>query len=284
MEILKTILISAIQGVTEFLPVSSSGHIVLFKSILGLDIDATFDVFIHMGTLIAVLVFYRNEIYDLIRGLFAKKIDSDLFGKNIERKDILRIWALFIIATIPGGIVGIFLEKPLDLDPSSMQNWMFLLLMGLFMITGIFLLSTMFIKNNNKNIKDMNVMNAITIGIFQAFAILPGISRSGSTITASFYTGLNKRDAAGFSFILSIPLIGAAFLLKVFKLIQSQEIADIKLIGILLIGMIVSFIFGYISLRLLINLLKKGKFWVFSLYLIIPSVISLILWLTWKTN
>ena len=287
MEILKAIFIAIVQGITEFLPISSSGHIFLLKNILNLEIDATFDVVIHMGTLMAVIAIYRIEIKELLTGLFKKSIDSKFFGNNFARKDVIKIWLLFIIATIPAGIVGIFLEKHLDLEPSSKQNWMFLVLACCFILTGVLLFSTYFIGKKSssspaatKKIKEMSFFNAVIIGLFQSFAILPGISRSGTTITAALYTKLNSKDAARFSFLLSIPLITAAFLLKVFKLIQTPKAADIQFIAILSIGMIVSFIVGYISLKLLINMIQKGKFWLFSLYMIVPTIVSVVLAIT----
>lgn len=283
MDILKTIFISIIQGITEFLPISSSGHIFLLKKIFNLELNATFDVVTHVGTLFAVIIIYFKEIKELSSGLLFKSIDSKYFGDNLIRSDYFRIFLLFIIATIPGGVAGLFLEKPLDIEPSSTKNWMFLILANCFLITMIFLISTYFIKNKKhdkvKRIIDLSYLNALFIGIFQAIAILPGVSRSGSTITAALHSKLNKNDSARFSFILSIPLIIAAFLLKLVKLIQSNEIADIKTMKLLIIALITSFLAGYISLKFLIKIIQKGKVWIFSLYLIIPIIVSCILYL-----
>lgn len=283
MEFLKTIFISIIQGITEFLPVSSSGHIFLLKNIMKLEIDATFDIVIHMGTLIAVIIIYFKEIKELISGLMFKSINSKYLGNNLTRNDFFKIAFLFIIATIPGGIAGLFLEKPLDVEPSNTKSWMFLILGFCFLITAILLLSNYLINNNkvtkNKSIKEINILNAIFIGLFQALAILPGISRSGSTITAALHTKLNREDAAKFSFLLSIPIIAAAFFLKLAKFIQTKEFADIHTMKLLIIALIVSFISGYFSLRFLIKLIKKGKLWFFSIYLVAPIIISIVLWI-----
>ncbi len=284
MEILKAIIISIIQGISEFLPISSSGHIFLLKKIMNLNIDATFDVIIHMGTLIAVIIVFFQEIKELILGLFSKSINSKYLGDNLTRNDFIKILLLFIIATIPGGISGIFLEKSLDIEPSSTKNWMFLILALCFFITAMFLLSINFINKNNNNIKfkpikNLSFLNALFIGFFQSIAVLPGISRSGSTITASLHTKLNRENASKFSFILSIPLILAAFSLKIFKLIQSSEIADISTMKLLIISLIVSFISGYFSLKFLLKIIKKGKLWIFSIYLAAPIITSIFLWL-----
>lgn len=278
METLKVIIISIVQGITEFLPVSSSGHILLLKNLLNLEIDMTFDIAIHMGTLIAVVIFFRKEIMELIKGVFADKIESQLFKATLYRKDVLKIWGLFIVATIPGGLAGLFLEKRLDWTPSTMPGVFFFILAALFLATGGFLLLTLVIKRKKTtDIVNMNFLQAFFIGCFQALAILPGISRSGSTISASLYSGLNKEDTGRFSFLLSIPLILAAFLLKVVKMFENRMIYDFQYIFNLVIGLIVSAIIGYISLKCLISMIRKGKIWFFSLYLIVPITISVIL-------
>ena len=284
MELLKIIFISIIQGITEFLPISSSGHIFLLKNITGLDIDATFDIVIHMGTLFAVLIIYFQEIKELLSGLIFKSINSKYLGNNLTRTDFFKIAFLFIIATIPAGITGLILEEHLDIEPSNTKNWMFLILGFCFFITALLLLSNYFFKTNKKEIKyksinELSFLNALFIGLFQSLAVLPGISRSGSTITATLHTKLNREYVAKFSFILSIPIIFAAFLLKLVKLIQTKEIADIHTMKLLTIGLIVSFISGYFSLKFLISLIKKEKLWIFSIYLLAPITVSILLWI-----
>jgi len=280
MDIIKTIFIAIVQGVTEFLPISSSGHIILFKNLFDLDLDSTFDVFLHLGTLLAVFVVFISEIKELVFGLFQKKISSKLFGSSLERKNILKIWLLFLIATIPAGLSGFFLEDILDIEPSSTNKLMFLILASLFFINAVILLSTFYIKSKNKekNIKDLSFLEALYIGCFQAIAVLPGISRSGSTVTGSIHINLNRKDAGRFSFLLSIPVILAAFLLKLFKLINSPIPTDNHYILLLIIGVIVSFISGLIALKLLLKIIEKGKFWVFSIYMIIPVITSIVLY------
>ena len=151
MELIKVIFISIVQGITEFLPVSSSGHIFLLKNILYLEMNAVFDVVIHMGTLLAVVIFFYKDIKEFVLGLFKRNINSTVFGNNLKRKNYIYIFILFIIATIPGGIAGLLLNDPLDVEPSNTKSWMFLLLALFFCITALFLISTHFILKQNKN-------------------------------------------------------------------------------------------------------------------------------------
>ncbi len=278
MEILKVIIISIIHGVSEFLPVSSSGHIFLLKKLFNLDIGNSFDVFLHMGSLIAVIIFFRIEIYDLIKGLFKTKIDSKIFGNNLERKNIIKIWILFILATIPGAIAGVFLDKYIDIQPSSAGKMYFLILSGCFLLTAILLISISALKFKKElKITELSFIKAIFIGVFQAIGILPGISRSGITLTGSLYSGLNRNDSSRFAFMMSIPIITGASLFKFFKLIQTHELSDINIIIFILTGMLVSFVVGYFSLKFLIKIIQKGRLWFFSIYLTIPIIICLIL-------
>jgi len=280
LELLKAVVISIIQGITEFLPISSSGHIFLLKNILKLEQGLFFDIVIHLGTLLAVIIFFRIEIYELIYGLFKKESNLKMFGDNLKWIDVLKIWLLFIIATIPAVIAGLFLNDFFDIKPSETQKWHFLFIAGTFTFTAVLLFSTYFIKNNNNKIKNTSIIKALIIGLFQAIAILPGVSRSGSTITAGKYVGLEEKDAARFSFLMSIPVILGAFILELFNLIENLKIADIKNnILLLIISFITSFIIGYLSLIFLIKILVKRKFWIFSIYLIIPVIISVILWI-----
>ncbi|MBN2545501.1 MAG: undecaprenyl-diphosphate phosphatase [Spirochaetes bacterium] len=283
---IKALLVSIIQGFTEFLPISSSGHIFLSKFIINLDIDATFDVILHLGSLFAVIIFYRIEIYELIAGLFKKNIQSKLFNADLSKALVLKIWLLFIIATIPAVIAGYFLEDFFDFEPSSTPKWYFLLLGSCFLLTAFFLILTKFIKKNNKKLVELSILDSLIIGIFQAIGVLYGVSRSGSTISSALYLKVNRVDAARFSFLLSIPLIIGASLLKIFKLIKNFKSDEILMMSgsnyflIMLIGIIGAFISGFIALKLLIKLIKTGKFWIFSIYLIIPIAVCLYFYLT----
>lgn len=278
MELLKVVFISIIQGIAEFLPISSSGHILLFKRLLGLDFDISFDLTIHFGTLLAVILVYRNDIAELIKGLFCKEIESKTFGRTLKRSEVCRIYLVFIIATIPAGIAGLLLKDIIDNHFVISNSKIFFLLAAFFIYTAIILIFSNRIKKENTVLIDkMSIKQALTIGIFQAIAVLPGVSRSGSTISGALFSGVDKNDAGRFSFLLSIPLILAAFLLEIKDLITGELVLASGAILSYSVGLVVSFAVGYISLKLLLKMIQKGKIGFFAFYLIVPAVISIIL-------
>ena len=262
MELLKVIFISIIQGIAEFLPISSSGHILLFKRLLGLDFDISFDLTIHFGTLLAVVLVYRHDIAELIKGLFCKEIESKTFGRTLKRNEVCRIYLVFIIATIPAGVAGLLLKDVIN-DHFAIGNSKIFFLLALFFIyTAVILILSNRVKKENTALIDK---------------ILPGISRSGSTISGALFCGVDKNDAGRFSFLLSIPLILAAFLLEIKDLITGELVLASGAILSYLVGLIVSFAVGYISLKLLLKMIQKGKMGFFAFYLVIPAIISIVL-------
>ncbi|MBR3732473.1 MAG: undecaprenyl-diphosphate phosphatase [Spirochaetales bacterium] len=279
MEILKATLIAVIQGITEFLPISSSGHIILMKQLLGFEIDSNlFDIVVHFGTLISVVIFFRVEIAELICGVFRRQTDSKLFNKTFSQSDILKIWLYMIIAIIPAGIVGLLLDDFLDTKFTELGNVRFIILGCLFAVTAVILLSTKFIKSSkNTNLYEISWVQALLVGVAQAFAVLPGISRSGTTITAGIAVGMNKEDAGRFSFLLSIPVIAAAFMLKILKL-ALNGVSEAVNIPLLITALAVSALVGFFALKFLFKILSSKRFWVFSIYMIVPIVVSFVLY------
>jgi len=280
MDIIKAIVISIVQGITEFLPISSSGHILLLKRLFDFEVnDNTFDIVIHFGTTIAVIIYFRREIYELIKALFVEKINSALFEKVILRKDAVKLWICMIVANIPAVIVGIFFDEYLETVFGALGRIVFLILSGLFFYTAILLFSTNVLHNKkNKDFFSISYFDAVIIGIFQAIAVTPGISRSGSTISSATFMGVESKDAGRFSFLISIPLILGAFLFKVIKNLKIDNFTDNNNVLIMIIGFIVSFITGYGALKALFNIIKKGKFWAFGVYMIIPIAVSLLIY------
>ncbi len=279
MDLIKAIIISFVQGVTEFLPISSSGHIMLFKEIFNFEVESNlFDIVVHFGTLIAVVIFFWQEITELVCGVFTKQTNSKLFKTTLERNQIFKIWGMIIVGIIPAGVVGLLLDDFLDKKIPTLGNIRFLMLGCFFIITGCILLSTRFVKTKSSvRLYQMTFVQALYVGISQAFAILPGISRSGTTISAGVVAGIDKEDAGRFSFILSIPIIAAAFLLKILKILIKGEAVAQTGFGTLAVSMVVSAIVGYFALKVLFKILSSSKFWIFSIYMVIPAVTSFVL-------
>lgn len=246
----EAILLGIIQGLTEFLPVSSSGHLVIAQTLLGIDEEVLiFDVFVHVGTLVAVFTAYWKDIWAVLRRPFCK------------------FTGLIIIACIPTGIMGLCLDDIFSLAFSSV-----VVVACALIVTGIILIISDSFKGT-KTINDMNVGNALLVGFCQGCAITPGLSRSGSTIFGALCGGLKRSEAAKFSFIVSIPVILAA---------AAKEVFDAAGEGLLTIewtyylGAVVAAISGYFAIRFFIHLLEKHSLKYFSFYCWIIAAIVLV--------
>ncbi len=240
------ILIGVVQGLTEFLPISSSGHVVLFGSFFELDNLLLISVVAHVGTLFAVLFCYRKRIFELVR--------------QIKNKTNLNL----IIATIPTIIIVLLFNKFLE-DNFSTKT----LIWG-FLLSAILLVIADFKKESSKPVTKKT---ALYMGLAQGLALLPGISRSGSTLVAGLLAGANKEEVLDFSFLMSIPIIIASAVYESFKLFSAQ--ITVNWLGIFLV-MITSFIFGIISIKLMLKLVKKNRLYYFSIYLIVLSLVILL--------
>jgi len=271
MEILKSIILGIIQGITEFLPVSSSGHLAIMHKILKFDMENNlfFDTTLHFGTLIAVIFFYRKDILSIILSFYkvVKNYEKTTSLKdNFYKDNNSKLGIFIIIAMIPTGIIGILLK---DYVEKFAEN---LLFVGTaLIITSIFLTIYELKKNSNKSIEKFAVKDAVIIGIMQGAAVFPGISRSGSTIATGKILGLEKELAANYSFLISIPAVLGAFLLQLKDLFQGEINIDISLF---IIGFITSFISGYFSLKFLIWLIKKSGLKIFAVYCFLIGIIA----------
>jgi len=245
MSILEAIILGIIQGVAEFLPISSSGHLALAQQLFGIE-EATlaFDVLLHVGTLIPVCVIYRREIWKLIRNPFQKTT------------------LLLIVGTIPAVIAALLFGDAIE----TLLRSMIFLAIG-FAITGVVLLIADNIRAGEKEERDITVVDALVIGCAQGVAILPAISRSGSTISSSLLRGLNRETAARFSFLLSIPAILGAAVLHMKDLFSGVDVfAGIPLASIV-VGFLVAMLSGYLAIQFMLKLIQKAKLKVFSIYL-----------------
>jgi undecaprenyl-diphosphatase len=240
----QAILLGVLQGLTEFLPVSSSGHLVLAQAILKVkQPGVSFEVLLHLGTLLAVLVYFRARITCLIKAVF----DSSM---KKERTVI----GFLVIGTIPAGLAGLtlkdFFEQAFS-DP--------LITSVMLIVTGMILLSTRFRKAGEKKV---GLLSAVIMGIGQAAAIMPGVSRSGTTIAAGIMSGVDPSEAAEFSFLLAIPAILGAVVLQASELAQ----VDSSLVVPYAIGTVFSFLLGLAAIYMVLAVVRQGKFDYFAYY------------------
>lgn len=254
MSIWQAIVLGAVQGFAEFLPISSSGHLILIQHWFGIEEGATFNsIMLHIGTLIPVIVVLWKEII----ALFKKPFNKMLY---------------LIIATVPAGIVGIMFELFIDLDELFAAHiW---LLAITFMLTATELL---FAERRAKTVEMLNPINSKTsfiMGCGQAVGVFPGLSRSGTTTTFGTIGKVDKDSNAAFTFLMSIPIILAAALLQIFKGVKDGfgEIAVVPL----LFGMVTAAVTGYIAIKFMLNIIKKANYKWFSLYLVIISIATVI--------
>lgn len=246
--LIQAIILSIIQGITEWFPVSSSGHLALFQNFFGFQ-NFSFDVFLHLASVLAVFFIFWKDIIEIIK---------------INNKEKIKYLFYLFIALIPAIFVGFFLK---DFIENSFSNMIFL---GFFfMISGMIIYSTKFAAEKKEKI---NFSDSIFIGIFQAIAIFPGISRSGFTISSGLFRGIKKKEAIKFSFLLSIPIILGAFVLEAKDLILSK--IDYSL---LIISFIVTLIVSLFTIRILIKIIQSDKFYFFGIYNFILGIFVLIL-------
>lgn len=262
-EILKYIFIAFVQGVAEILPISSSGHITLASEIVNINPSLTLSIFLHAGSLIAVIVYYAKDLWKMIKNLFLYIFKKDRSEEAIKYSKLV---LMLIIATIPAGLVGVFLKDIID---RIFQDNIFL---GIdFLITAIILFVIGRINYDRKT-KDMNILDAFIVGLFQAVGVLPGISRSGITISGLKTRKFNNEDSANFAFLMFIPISAGSFLVEVYDLIKEPSTFDSSLAVPYLIGIVVAGVVTYFALKLLLKVIKKGKLWYFSIYLLILGI------------
>lgn len=266
MDYLKMIILGIIQGISEFLPISSSGHLAVLQRLLGFEEPGLFIAqMLHFGTFLSVLFVFRKDVINLIIEFL--NLIKNIFGKNKTAINPSQKVALYIIlASIPTVIIALLFE---DTFAAFYSNMKFISVM--FLITAAMLYATDHFKPY-KEIHQVNMFGPIGIGLVQGMAILPGISRSGSTIFAGTSIDIKKSEAARFSFLLSLPATFGAFLFGVMDVVKSGAEASFSIP--LVIGVIISFIVGVISLKFLLDLVNKNKLKYFSIYLIIISIIT----------
>lgn len=263
--LLLIVLLAAVQGVTEFLPVSSSGHLVILGKLSGLDAESNqmLGIFMHAGSLGAIVVFY----FKLLCGFF--------------RRDQLHLMLMIIAGSVPAGIAGVALKLTGGADflfDSPLVTGMAMLITGMLLrLTGKKNLVPD--QENAVSVKEISLRQALTIGLVQMAAILPGISRSGSTIAAGLFCGVKREDAAAFSFLLALPAIAGATLIEIVGLIKAPEMLENHGTPIMhiIVAVLVAFLVSLGSLTLVVNVVKKSRLSAFSWYLFAVGI-AVIIW------
>lgn len=271
MNLLQSIILGITQGLTEFLPVSSSGHLVLLQNIFGInEPELLFDICLHLGTLLAVVVVFMNEIRSILRTLWSlpgllqqSKSPAELFEEN----EAVRIAVLIVAGTIPTAILGLLFHKITD------QLFGSIWLVGcMLLVTGTLLWLTRRVQLKGRPLKRVTLKDALIIGVVQGLAILPGISRSGSTISAALFLGIDREVAGRFSFLLSIPAILGALVVG----FESEAIRS-NVSGVtILIGTATAGIVGIVALKVLLGLVKKGRLPFFAPYCWLIGMIAFV--------
>ncbi len=254
-ELLKAVILGAVQGLTEFLPISSSGHLVIGSELLDFEQQGVvFDVFVHLGTLLAVIVVFRREILQMMQAPF-----KAFHGTADEESRVYLLWDIYvIIATIPAVIAGLFLKDHVEFLFDSLP-----LVYTMLLITAFLMMLTPKLKERNV---ELNGYRSFLIGCAQACAIMPGLSRSGSTIFTGMLLGLNREKVARFSFIMSIPAILGAVVL------QTSDLADLPFSAESVVniaaGTVAAAFSGYLAIVLLLDIVRKNRLQYFGYYCI----------------
>lgn len=263
--IFQALVLGLLQGLAEFLPISSSAHLALAPWLFHWpDPGLSFDVALHFGTLIAVIWYFRGEWMSLLRA--AGQIVTTRKIVTVEQKRV----AFLIVATIPGGIFGLLLEKRAE---TAFRNPA--LIAGALIVLGILLWLADRFARADRPITNMTWRDAIIIGIAQVFALIPGVSRSGSTITAGRALGLDRNGAAAFSFLLSMPIIAAAVILKVPHVMRETGMSMP-----LLVGVAASAVSGWLAISVLLKYVSRHSYGVFALYRVLLGVVVLAIYFT----
>lgn len=249
MEIWQAIILGFVQGLGEFLPISSSGHLILVRNLMGISGDfLLFDIMLHVGTLGAVAVYFFRDILKLFKPPF-------------------KTMGLLIIATIPAALVGFFLGDYVDVAFMSGKYLCFF-----FLTTAILMFATEFFAKKESFNNPLTIKTAVGMGLMQAVGVIPGISRSGSTIFGGVMTKTNKNEVATFSFLMSIPMILGSAIVETYHVIKDGAQIDYMLP--MIIGMLVAFVSGYFAIKFVMGLVKKANFKWFGVYLIALSFIT----------
>ena len=263
MPLFEALIFGIVQGITEFLPISSTAHIVITELLFGYNFPGlAFEIFLHIASVFAVIAYFRRELWAVITGFF-----SYFNRKTAENKVHFRFGIFIIVATVITGIAGLLL-KNLVVDVMKTPPF----IAGALAVTGTFLiLIERFKKYGDRRENKMRLLDAVIVGLAQTVAVLPGISRSGATLIAGLWVGLERETAVRYSFLLVIPVILGSTVLSVGDI--SGAILDVVGFGPLLVSFLASFLFSLVGIIWLINFLKKGRLIYFALYCYLVAIL-----------
>jgi len=265
---LEAIILGLIQGLTEFLPVSSSGHLVLGQYLLGLDAseasDVTFEVFVHFGTVLSIITVYGREVIDLTKEAAGAVASPTTIAERYEERATFRLGVYILITMIPTGAVYVLFKDELEQAFSDPK-----LVCGALIVTGILLLLTLLRPNPEGK---LNPLKAFVVGVAQSAAMIPGISRSGSTICTALYQNVKPEQAANFSFLMLLPVVLGATLLKSIDLIEQGPAVDwVPLV----LGTVVAYASGVVAIKLMLDFVRRGNLQYFAYYCFLVGGIGL---------
>lgn len=266
MKIIQVIILGIIQGIAEFLPISSSAHLIIFRDIFGIgqfitgEFEMSFDIALHFGTLLAILVYFFKDFFKMIK---------DGFTKGVKTTDGKILWYI-VVATIPAAIFGVLFEDKID----ELVRSNYVLICGCLALMGIIIYLCDKKNKQTKTFKEMKLKDAIIIGFSQVCALIPGFSRSGTTIAAARCLKMKREDAAKFSFYLSAPVVAGAVAIKVLK----GEMLSLITFNptIFIIGVLISFISGLLCIKFLLKYIKSHDYNIFMWYRLGIALLSLI--------
>jgi undecaprenyl-diphosphatase len=256
LELLQAILLGVVQGLTEFLPVSSSGHLLLGQYFLGLDqqrFGLSFDVALHLGTLVALVTYFWRDLLRMARAF----IRSFTRGRNLADPD-QRLAYLVVASTVPAALIGFFFE---DFFEAVRDPWVVVLIL---VLVGVLFIVGEAVGSRIRQAEKLGFFGAVAIGLAQAAALVPGVSRSGATITVGLFLGLRREEAARFSFLMSVPIIAGAGSLKLSEAVsEGMGLSEAILFGA---GFLSSAVVGYLAIRFLLNFLTDHSLRAFAYY------------------
>lgn len=271
MSLWQALVLGIVQGLTEFLPVSSSGHLVLFQNLFGMkEPMMAFDIAMHGGTLLAILAFFHRDILDILKD-FAHSIQRTVSRKPVSTASVQPphrgLWVCILITLIPTGIMAVCFKH---LFETAFANLGFVA--AAWLVMGLLLILSERFQKGQRDLSVIHYGDAFWIGLVQGIALLPGVSRSGSTILAGMLLGIKKEDAAKFSFLISIPAVAGAIVMDLKEGIQYFSAHGTAV----LTGFLAAAITGYFVIRWLMGLIRQGRFFLFGYYCIAVSLFALV--------